>query len=57
MYNQNIRRTAAGAGVKLRQTGDAPGIAGRSLSRRLPLPAGERERISGVIRELSKEAV
>lgn len=58
MYNQDIRRTAAGAGVKLWQIADALGIADCSLSRKLrhELPAEKKEEIFSIIRELSKEA-
>lgn len=57
MMNQDIRRTAAGAGVKLWQIAEALGIADCSLSRKLrrELPAEEKERIFGIIRELSQE--
>lgn len=57
MVNQDIRRTAAGAGVKLWQIAEALGIADCSLSRKLrkELPAEEKERIFGIIRELSQE--
>ena len=57
MYNQDIRRTAAGAGVKLWQIADALGIADCSLSRKLrkELPQEEKDRILGIIRELSQE--
>ncbi|MBD5152262.1 MAG: hypothetical protein HDT16_07195 [Oscillibacter sp.] len=56
MMNQDIRRTAAGAGVKLWQIAEALGIAGCSLSRKLrkELPAEEKEKIFGIIRELSQ---
>ena len=47
MSNQDIRRTAAGAGVKLWQIADALGIADCSFSRKLrkelPQPGRERE--------------
>lgn len=58
MMNQDIRRTAAGAGVKLWQIAEALGIADCSLSRKLrrELPAEEKEKIFGIIRELSQEA-
>lgn len=58
MNNQDIRRTAAGAGVKLWQIAEALGIADCSLSRKLrrELPPEEKQKIFGVIRELSKEA-
>ena len=57
MTNQDIRRTAAGAGVKLWQLADALGIADCSLSRKLrkELPQEEKDRIFGIIRELSQE--
>ena len=57
MTNQDIRRTAAGAGVKLWQIADALGIADCSLSRKLrkELPREEKDRIFGIIRELSQE--
>lgn len=57
MSNQDIRRTAAGAGVKLWQIADALGIADCSLSRKLrkELPQEEKDRILGIIRELSQE--
>ena len=45
MTNQDIRRTAAGAGVKLWQIAGALGIADYSLSRKLrrELPTEEKE--------------
>lgn len=57
MSNQDIRRIAAGAGVKLWQIADALGIADCSLSRKLrkELPQEEKDRIFGIIRELSQE--
>ena len=57
MVNQDIRRTAADAGVKLWQIAEALGIADCSLSRKLrrKLPAEEKERIFSIIRELSQE--
>lgn len=57
MMNQDIRRAAAGAGVKLWQIAEALGIADCSLSRKLrrELPAEEKEKIFGIIRELSQE--
>ena len=57
MHNQDIRRAAAGAGVKLWQIADALGIADCSLSRKLrkELPQDEKERIFSIIRELSQE--
>lgn len=58
MTNQDIRRTAAGSGVKLWQIADALGIADCSLSRKLrkELPAAEKEQIFAIIEELAKEA-
>lgn len=57
MKNQEIRRAAAGAGVKLWQVAEALGIADCSLSRKLrrELPPEERERIFAIIRELAQE--
>lgn len=57
MTNQDIRRTAAGAGVKLWQIAEALGIADCSLSRKLrrELPQEEKDRIFSIIRELSRE--
>lgn len=57
MTNQDVRRTAAGAGVKLWQIAEALGIADCSLSRKLrrELPTEEKEKIFGIIRELSQE--
>lgn len=59
MMNQDIRRAAGGAGVKLWQVASALGIADCSLSRKLrkELPADEKEKILSVIAELAKEAV
>lgn len=58
MSNQDIRRTAAGAGVKLWQIAEALGIADCSMSRKLrrELPAEEKERIFAIIDRLAKEA-
>ncbi len=57
MSNQDIRRMAAGAGVKLWQIADALGIADCSLSRKLrkELPQDEKEKIFSIIRRLAKE--
>ena len=57
MTNQDIRRTAAGEGVKLWQIADALGIADYSLSRKLrkELPREEKERIFEIIKNLSRE--
>lgn len=59
MVNQDIRRTAAGAGVKLWQIADAMGIADCNFSRRLrkELPPEEKEKIFAIIRRLSQEVV
>jgi hypothetical protein len=58
MQNQDIRRAAAGAGVKLWQIAEALGIADCSFSRKLrrDLPQEEKDRIISIIRELSQEA-
>ena len=55
---QDIKRTAAGAGVKLWQIAEALGIADCSFSRKLrrELPQEEKDRIISIIRELSQEA-
>ena len=57
MTNQDIRRTAAGAGVELWQIADALGIADCSLSRKLrkELPQEEKKQIFEIIKDLSKE--
>ena len=59
MMNEDIRRTAAGAGVKLWQIAEALGVADCSLSRKLrrERPAEEKEKIFSIIRELEKGAV
>lgn len=59
MKNQDIRRTAAGSGVKLWQIAEALGIADCSLSRKLrkELPNDEKEKIFSIIDQLAKEAV
>ena len=59
MSNQDVRRAAAGAGVKLWQIAEALGIADCSLSRKLrrELPDEEKKKIFSIIRDLSKEAV
>ena len=58
MTNQDIRRTAAGAGIKLWQIAEALGIADCNFSRKLrrELPAEEKERIFAIIDRLAKEA-
>ena len=57
MSNQDIRRTAAGAGVKLWQIADSLGITDSSFSRKLrkELPQEEKEKIFSVIQKLSQE--
>ena len=57
MCNQDIRRIAAGAGVKLWQIADALGIADCNFSRKLrkELPQEQKEKIFSIIRKLSQE--
>ena len=57
MCNQDIRRTAAGAGVKLWQIADALGIADCNFSRKLrkELPQEQKEKIFSIIQNLSQE--
>ena len=57
MMNQDVRRTAAGAGVKLWQVADALGIADCNFSRKLrkELDQAEKEKIFSIIERLSKE--
>lgn len=57
MANQDVRRAAAAAGVKLWQIADAMGIADCSLSRKLrkELPKCEKEKIFSIIENLEKE--
>lgn len=57
MTNREIRRTAAGAGVKLWQIAEALGIADCSLSRKLrrELSIEEKEKILKIIKNLSQE--
>lgn len=57
MKNQDIRRVAAGAGVKLWQIADALGIADCNLSRKLrkELPQEEKDKIFSIIKQLSQE--
>lgn len=58
MKNQDIRKAAAGAGVKLWRIAEALGIADCSLSRKLrkELPTDEKEKIFSIIAQLAKEA-
>ena len=55
--NQDIRRTAAGAGVKLWQVAEALGIADCSLSRKLrrELSAEEKKKVFEIIDRLAEE--
>lgn len=57
MANQDIRRTAAGAGVKLWQIAEELGIADCNFSRKLrkELPQEEKDRIFSIIERLSRE--
>ena len=57
MSNQDIRRTAAGAGVKLWQIADALGMADCSFSRKLrkELPQDQKAKIFAIIQRLAKE--
>lgn len=57
MSNQDIRRVAAEARIKLWQIADALGMADCSFSRKLrkELSKEEKEKIFSIIRELSKE--
>ena len=57
MNNQDIRRTAAGAGVKLWQIAEKVGITDCSLSRKLrrELSSEEKEKIFSIIQELAGE--
>ena len=59
MTNQDIRRAAAGEGVKLWQIAEAMGIADCSLSRKLrrELSQEEKARIFSIIERLAKEVV
>lgn len=58
MFNQDIRRMAAGNGVRLWQIAEGLGIADCSLSRKMrkELSQNEKEKIARIIREISKEA-
>lgn len=59
MCNQDIKRTAAGAGVRLWQIADKLGIADCNLSRKLrhELPPEEKEKIFSIIQELTQEVI
>ena len=58
MRNEDIRRAAAGTGVKLWQVAEAMGMADSSLSRKLrrELEPEDKARVYAVIDELAKEA-
>ncbi len=57
MYNVDVRRTAAGNGIRLWQIADALGISDCSLSRKLrkELSAEEKAAVFAIIRNLSRE--
>lgn len=57
MTNQEIRRAAESAGVRLWQIADALGISDSSFSRKLrkEFPQDEREKIISIIERLSQE--
>ncbi len=58
MKNLDIREDVRAAGLKLWEIADALGIADSNFSRKLrhELPDEEKNRIRGIIAELSKEA-
>ena len=57
MFNIDVRRAAAGSGVRLWQVADALGIADAQLSRKLrkELPDEEKQKIFEIIRNISAE--
>ena len=57
MCNLDVRRAAAGSGVRLWQVADALGIADAQLSRKLrkELPDEEKQKIFEIIRNISAE--
>ena len=57
MKNLDVRRAAAGSGVRLWQIADALGIADCNLSRKLrkELPDEEKKAIFAIIQDLSQE--
>ncbi|MCC2175325.1 hypothetical protein AAAV73_06540 [Hominicoprocola fusiformis] len=57
MCNIDVRRAAAGSGVRLWQVADALGIADAQLSRKLrkELPDEEKQKIFEIIRNISAE--
>ena len=58
MKNQEIRKTAKAAGVKMWEIADALGIADTTFCRKLrkELPANEKEQVLSIIAELAKGA-
>lgn len=58
MANQDIRRAAGGAGVRLWQIANALGVNDSTLSRKLrkEMPPDEKEKIFSIIAELTGEA-
>ena len=58
MRNLDVRRAAAGAGVKLWQIAEAMGMADSSLSRKLrrELPESEKAEIFRIVERLGREA-
>ncbi len=58
MQNQDIRKAANDAGVRLWQIAEAMGIADSQFSRKLrkEFSREDKEKIFSIIRELSKEA-
>lgn len=56
MANMDIKREAAGAGVKLWEIAEAMGIADCSLSRKLrrEMDAEEKQRVRQIIRQISE---
>lgn len=59
MKNLDVRRAAAGNGVRLWQIADALGIADCNLSRKLrkELPDEEKKAIFAIIQDLSREVM
>ena len=57
MCNIDVRRAAAGSGVRLWQVADALGIADAQLSRKIrkELPDEEKQKIFEIIRNISAE--
>lgn len=58
MKNQDVRQAAANAGIRLWRIAEVLEIPDSSFSKKLrrELPPEEKEKIFGIIRELSKEA-